>query len=342
MAFVFCDGFDSYAATADVTKKWDVLGPWTWASASGVLGGGCMQVASAISANAIKKAIRPSAAGVTHDRIAFNFKFSTTPASNVTFFQWSQSGTQCGRLDVLTTTGQIRVATSASVSIGTTASNYCDNAWHYAELDYSISGTTASATLRIDGSSVVSGSQTGSNGGNANDQVIFFPVGAGVTFSIDDVICWDDQGSAFNSAPLGIRYIETLRPSAAGDQTEFDHTGGASNYQSVNETSSDTNATYVSSSTSGRFDLYQFGDLGGTPASITAVVANHFSRAVTSDLPNVRAKAKNTNTVNGATVSVNSRDYKTYQQVFETDPATSSAWATSGVNSAQFGMELVS
>ncbi len=48
MALVFCDGFDSYAATVDLTKKWFAVNetPWVWHATNGRTGAGCVQAAT--------------------------------------------------------------------------------------------------------------------------------------------------------------------------------------------------------------------------------------------------------------------------------------------------------
>lgn len=342
MALLFCDGFDSYAATADLIKKWSSNDSslFTWASSGGPSGGGgnCISVASA-SGGSLRKQGRDVNSSRHNDTVMFWFKFSAVPASSIIFFQFL-GGSGAPSLKV-TSTGKLQATCTGGGLTATTTASYCDNAWHHAELQSSYSGSINTLTLRIDNAQVlVAVDNTGSS--QFTDTITFFNITAAVTFSLDDVIWYDDSGSSFNTFPVGMRTIETLRPSAAGDETDMTKTGGATNYQSVNEANSDGDSTYVSDTVAGHYDLYNFGNLSGTPATIDAVVVNNHARSA-GGIPTIRAKAKSGTTIaDGSSVQVPAQAYTMKQEAFVVDPNTSAAWAAAGVNGAQFGVELVS
>jgi hypothetical protein len=343
--FRFCDGFDSYAASADLTKKWDSnAGSWTWQSTAGVNGGGAIQLAAAVGGLITKTILSGDmTSGSSHFwGISFWLKISAAPASSQSLLYMTIAGGSnpiTGQGFGVNSSGQACFCGSSVTAISAASSvNVCDNNWHHIEVK-GIPSISGSCVLYVDGTQV----STATGAANGTSVLTVRSIGASSTVTIDDIVVWDDSGSTYNSSPVGQRTIETLRPSAAGDETDFSHTGGASNYQSVNETNSDEDTSYVSDSTAGHFDLYQFGDLGSTPTTITAVVVNHRTRSVTSGQPNMRAKAKSVSTIsNGTTVAAATLGYSNYQQEFVTDPNTSAAWAGAAVNAAQFGLELVS
>src|SRR6266699_2884034 len=90
MALLFADGFDSYAATADLTKKWDGnsnTSNVTWGAAAGRFGAGGLQLSGT---GQLSKAVPQSTTWPI--QFAFWLKLAAVPSSNFSFFSWSPAG----------------------------------------------------------------------------------------------------------------------------------------------------------------------------------------------------------------------------------------------------------
>jgi hypothetical protein len=224
------------------------------------------------------------------------------------------------------------------------AANICDNVWHHIEFTTTKLQSSAAATLNIyvDGVLVIANGATSVSSTPAGLFAIAFRC-VGVATSFDDVIVWDNEGTGLTTSPMGVRAIETLRPSGAGSSAQFTPTGAASNYDCVDEVNRDDDTTYVASSTSGHKDLYAHGNFGTTPTVVSAAIVNTYSRIITGGgLAVIRARSKSgSSEANGASQTITALGYKLQQEAFLVDPATSVAWTGSGVNAAEFGIEVV-
>jgi len=344
--FRFCDGFDSYAATGDLIKKWDAVGTnWTWQSTAGINGGGSIQNTGA-SGNNITKLYRPvhNITSTITTYASFWIKFTAAPAANAPFFYVSN---QFGSANIgfgVTTSGVIGYIASSISTIVASSTQICDNVWHHIEM----AGTSSNAGqgriwAYVDGvATSISNNSCGDNGSGYACYVVFRSTNANMT--IDDFIVWDNEGSGITTSTMGIRTIETLRPSGAGSSAQFTPTGAASNYDCVDEVNHDSDTTYIASSTAGHKDLYAFGNLTGSPTTVTAAVVNNVAKVGTvAGLATIRPRVKvSSSEVSGTSVDLQSLSYYNRQEAFLTDPSTIAAWTVSGINSAEFGVELVS
>ena len=158
-----------------------------------------------------------------------------------------------------------------------------------------------------------------------------------VTNQYDDIYICDSTGSDNNDF-LGNRKVVALRPSAAGDDTDWTPSAGA-NYDAVNEVELDEDTTYVETSTTLDQDLYDYDALADV-TNIQGIQINTEVRVTDAQSYDLNAVIKS-----GATEDEGSEDtitpttFVTHTRIAETDPNTSSAWTLSNVNAAQFGIK---
>lgn len=344
MAILFCDGCDSYAATADLPKKWRTAEtPWVWSSSAGRNGGGAIQAATTSA-----KVITPVTAGFTTNSIvcfAFWLKVSAAPAANALFVTAIQStGTARASLGI-TPTGKLCLGANGSVASpqATGAITVTDNNWHWVEW-YASNGNSVTNKCYVDGFTEWNGIfTTASPGAVAVDSFSVLSV-LNITITIDDFIAYDDSaGAPLTSAlPLGPRQITTVRPQADSVVAFTTVTGGATHWDQVDETNADSDTTYVESSGSGDQDLYDFAAMGISPVTITAVVANAFVENPNPGVINFKQVAKSVATTTDGTSMQAPSSYTIRQQPFPLDPNTAAAWASaSAVDSATFGIKVV-
>lgn len=336
MTFKFCDGCDSYAATADISAKFSAVTSAAFSATGGRFGGGAITSSSVPRSLSFSRAVSvPSLAKL---RLAFSMRASTG---------WTLGGISTGfplisvngqHVMGISTAGQLVITVlGGSIPQFTSTAIVVDNAYHWVELEYYLNGTSSTAQLYVDG--VSQGTLTGVN---LNAAVAITSVAfsggynSGGTHYYDDIVVWDDQGTTFNSFPLGPRRISTLVPNADGDLAQFTPKTGTSHFAMVNGGYSSTN--YVSDSGTGNVDLYKFPSLAYSPTSINAVVGNYYGQNTGAGSTNLIPKVKTSGTTaSGTTLTMTVGTNSLLQSGFTTD-AGGSAWTSSAVNAMQIGM----
>lgn len=335
MTFRFCDGCDSYAATADINAKFSAVSGASFSSTGGRFGGGAIASTPLPRSLTISRSV--SVASGSKLRVAFSIKIGTG---------WSLGGINSGFPLIsingghamgITTAGQLALTALGSSTASLTSSTIVvDNAYHWVEFEYYLNGASGTTQLYIDG--VLQGSATVNLGAAAAITAVLFSGGynSGGTQYLDDIIIWDDQGTSFNNFPLGPRRISTLVPNADGDLTQFTPKTGTSHFAMVNGGYTSTN--YVSDGGTGNVDLYKFPTLSYTPTSINAVVGNYYGQNTGSGSTNLIPKVKTSGTTaSSTTLTMTVGTNALLQNAFTTD-AGGSAWAASAVNAMQVGM----
>ena len=225
-----------------------------------------------------------------------------------------------------------------------TATNIAVNVWHHLELKVTISGTTGSVELRIDGVSVGTFSGNTKNGGT-NSSIDTVKLGGSgnntsITISRDDLYILDDTGAAPYNNFLGDVRVYSLSPAGAGVSTQWTPDTG-SNYAEVNEVPYSA-ANYVQSNTSGQRDTYVLADLPtGGVTTVYGVQSNVIAKRTDAGAIAVKPVLKS-----GAAISYGPStpllvSDTTISGMRTTDPATSAPWTVSGVNGLEAGMEVV-
>lgn len=334
MTLRFTDGFDSYAATADLLKKWQVNGGATWSSSVGRNGGGGLQFTVAQGLISY-----PVAYGGTISNFAWWYKATAKPgATSDILVGLTANTTGTGRFSI-TTGGFLQLRTSGSVALITGNTNICDGNWHWIDTLNNWQNGAATTTVYIDGVLQWNSSQNTAGGTTAMIELVGFASG---TQTWDDLISYDNTGSSpINSDfPIGPQQINTLRPN--GDSAiQFSPDTGATNYTQVNEVNGDT-THYVQDGTSGHQDLYNYDDLSFSPAKIWGVMANAYANNPGIGSINHNQLCKNnTTTTTGTTTQTPITNARVVQEPFVLDPNTGSAWASStAINSALFGIKV--
>ena len=157
----------------------------------------------------------------------------------------------------------------------------------------------------------------------------------------DDVIIYDTTGSTWNDF-MGPRYISTLKADGTGNSTQWTRSGGAANYEMVDEVEYDDDTSYVSTSTLNNKDLYTFEDLHASVNTIDAVCVNTVARRSAginyrTIVPVARISAADYDHDHaGSTMDT----YRVVQKIWDESPATATAWTPSEVNAAEFGIKV--
>lgn len=359
MSLLFVDGFDSYAVTADLPDKgWtnnDAVDA-TFESTAGRDGGGCVNLRDDFGGLGLIHRTFNLTTEVL--RVAFwcNLDSASTITANVAILIIRDAAGTAAFALWLTAGGVFQLTEWDDGSIGGIVSggpDIRDSAWHHVELHYLL-GTfglsDGTIEMWIDGSKVVdrvgdilNNFAATATFANTVDQLGLGPPGISSAnipaFLIDDLVVWDDVGTAFTGR-LDQHRIETLRPTAEGNTIQFTPSTGTDNSALIDEVAAN-DADYVEDGTSTEKDTYVYGDTSFDPVTIAGVVVN--TRAVNPDAGSISFKTvarSGTTEVDGTDVLLTGTAVL-YQQLYEDDPDTAAAWIKTGVDAAEFGFKVV-
>lgn len=348
MSLLFIDGFDHYA-TADITRKgWTITGPSLSSSASiaagtGRRGSGALKFTSSPDLH-LNKSIPNSAT------VVMGAAYKAAASGNQDIWTVKDVSTQQVTLSV-SSTGILQVyrgngVVFSSTLLGQSTLAIPFNAFVYLEWKVTISPTVGAVEVRVNGDPWITlTNQNTRNSANSFANVVALgshgqTSSGGNDFWFDDLYVCDTSGSA-NNTFLGDCRVDALHPSADGTYSAFAPSTGTAHWSLVDDPTLD-GADYVSSSTVGVKDSYQFSDLTGNPAQVFGV---QLANAVMKDDAGARQVANlvrsgGTDAQSAAAGVGTSLAYNL--SVHETDPATGAAWTVSGVNAAQFGVVVAS
>jgi len=244
-----------------------------------------------------------------------------------------------------------RRGTTSGTLLGsaTSAGVFPANAWTYVEAKVKMHDTTGTVEVRLNGSSSPVLNLTGQDTKNAGTATTFdtfaFFGPSGETTRIDDFYWCNNLGSVNNDF-LGDKKVVTLMPNGDGATTQFSLSTGASHYQLVDEKPRNT-TDYVFDTVTTHIDLFDFENLPAGSQNVSAVqielYANKSDAGTTMNFQRA-ARSGGTNYFGNSIALGTTFVYLTdagTNLILETDPNTSAAWATSAVDSAQFGVKLI-
>ncbi|HSX06745.1 MAG TPA: hypothetical protein VLG92_03430 [Candidatus Saccharimonadia bacterium] len=329
MALLFIDGFDA----KDTAKKWPTFGGTTSAttrfssgSSVNMFNDGCFTQRYFTAASTI-------IVGFAHRQD------SNSGANNSAFFMMQGDNGATLHMNLRLSGTQLQLF-RGSTMVATANGLILPATWNYLEISATVDSTVGVCTVRCNNSTVISFSGNTRNGGtNTTIDAIGLngQFQGGNTYYDDLYIC--NASGATNNTFLGDVRIQTLLPNGAGSSTQLAPTGSGTNYLNANEVP-DSTATYNSSSTVGQRDTYAMGDLLAGTGNIFAVQQTMGAFKSDSGAASMKNAQKSGATVSyGATRSLGTSP-AVYTDVFETNPATGSAYTASDVNALEGGAEV--
>lgn len=235
---------------------------------------------------------------------------------------------------------RIVVANGAGTTLGTSAPVHTSTRWDYIEVDATIDNTTGSVLVKVNGATALNLTNVDTqNSANASVTTVSW-AGTSGDDRLTDVYILNATGAP--NSLLGDVTIAPLRPTAAGNYTDWTLGAGGSKTAAVNEATADGDTSYNSSATAGQRDTFATGDLSvSLTGTIAGVAVKCYARKDDGGsrlvggmvrLAGVDAEAA------GASVS---SSYAWLYDAFVTDPSAA-AWTPANVNAAEFGYKLVS
>lgn len=338
MTLLFMDGFKA----SDYASKWTVIGagtPTVGTTSARVTNGAYFYNAHVSTAMSITKAFTAS----SEVWIGIAIKPSNASTAWNISLHGDSAGTQ--HLTIQRNAGgalEVRRGTSTGTVLATGAATIADDTWYMIEVNATIADSGGKCNVYINGSAAPDISYTGDTknaGTNTTIDALRLSMSYGSIIRITDVYILNTAGSAPLNTQLGDVSVRTLLPSGNGTTSQLTGSDGNStdNYALVDEIPI-SSADYVGSSTGDQYDTYAMNDL---PAGVTNVYACAWNgylaksdAGAISAAPVIRSDGTD---YTGSTLALPT-SYATQQVIYATDPATSSAWATSAVDAVEAGM----
>lgn len=338
MGMVEACSFDGMV-TADLDERFDVVGSVTTiGSANGRHSSNALRLA-----NFGGQIRRLNLANHATYGVAFSCKLASLPGSAQPIFGFLDSTTL--QIDLaVNETGHVLVRRSGSTTLGTSAAAVIfAGSEHHIQFMVVINDATGTYEVKVDGVSVLSG--TGADTKNtANAYANGYDIGnggaSGSSIDIDDLYVWNGAGSLNTGFPGDVKVFASL-PSGAGNSAQWTPSTG-SNYQCVDESSPNAATDYVSETTVNEKDTYAFADIAGSGTVLGAQVSVYAQKSDAGAVRGIKAVCRSGSTEADSAEAILSTSWRYALQVpFETDPATSAAWASlAALNAAEWGVKL--
>lgn len=148
----------------------------------------------------------------------------------------------------------------------------------------------------------------------------------------------------FLATPTNNPFIQTPRPTAAGNYTAFTPNGAVNNYTCVADITEDGDTTYVNSGTVAQRDSYTHGALTGTISSIVAVDEIMYARLdpAGTGAHSISQSLRIGGVDYDATAQTLVATYAAYHNIRTISPATSAVFTSTEINAMEIGQKVVS
>jgi len=333
MALLFMDGFDHYNDVTELGRKWDESS-FGASLPAGRFGG---QALYYVNQDSCSKSINDKTT------IIVGFALKASRASNV-LTAWLRFFVDGGQMISLyeTTTGSVVVyrATGSGLIAESSQGVFAVNSvWQFIEFKFTIDNTVGSYQVKINGTSILSGSGVDTQNGSVSyvDTIQLGPTTNGGQLQYDDFYLMDNSGS-YNNDFIGDCKIETLWPSGVGNYSQWTPSAG-NNYENVDDTAPDDDSTYNDGDTNSDKDSYAMGNLTTTSGTIFAVQSNIYAKKT--DAGTVKYKPLlyiNSSDYVGDEISPgDTYNYSTY--IDEVNPDDSLAWEVADINALEGGIQ---
>lgn len=226
MALRLVEGFDLYATTGDAVARW-LFQSSAFALTAGRFGGNALRISNGNVAF-VSRTLPAQPVWVVGAAVRI---------SSVSIFlrdclHVRDSGTTQVSFRV-NTNGSVSATRGGTVLATTAAGVIAPNVWYYLELKATVHDTAGAYDLRVNGQSVLAatGVNTRATANNSANEVLLCDGNGSSGYSIDfdDVYACDGTGVTQNDF-LGDCRVQLLRPTAAGDATDFALPAGQTSY----------------------------------------------------------------------------------------------------------------
>jgi hypothetical protein len=243
----------------------------------------------------------------------------------------------------LTAAGEVAIYRGGTLLETTVGLGLSAGSWYYMEFKVLCANSPGgSYELRVGGADVASASGLDTQASTeAYHDRFRLSCSASSTYSpyFDDLYCLDGSG-AVNNDFLGNMRVIAIRPDGDTAANAFTRSGGAENYDLVNEDICDDDTGYVESAVSTTKDLYTYSAVAELGDSIKGIQINTVCRETDANSFSLVTVAKlGATESNSAAAAIGTTNYVTKTRLMETDP-TGNAWTIANVDASEFGIKV--
>jgi hypothetical protein len=338
MALLFCDGFGHIEDGYDDLKYTasSIIGI-TYASTYGSDGGyGIELYNSSWLRRTFASTYTTLIVGVRFNLVSFSPTADMLAFYDSTSVQIALRVQSDGSITVHRGTTEISTSATNLVSLST---------WYYVEMKIVFSQTVGTVDVELDGTSIISDTAEDTcNTANAYANGVQITAGSAQRIYVDDLYVCDDSGTT-NNAMLGDIKITTLYPTSdSATNNDFTPSTGSDNYALVDDPQlSSFDTDYVESSTVGHKDTYGMTTYSETGTILGVQVCSAVKNTDTGTMA-VRnlCRSGTTPTDNEGSSFSLSQTEQGNLTVWEEEPTDTTAWTTTNLNNAEFGLKVQS
>lgn len=360
MSLLFLEGFEGYNGTSDMimssgTTKWiDVWIGTSFGHGEIYIDNSSYRTTQVTPANSRSMYILAGNSGTTSALLSlpslqeFYFgvgvRFSNIPTDRTLFVFAQTSSASQGMAIHLSAGGLLQVSVPNSSSnpgtvLATGTQPLSLNVWYYIEVRLLRGGAGAGIIeVRVNGTTEIN-LTTNTTTGLTQYNVIYFSPGPqnGYTARYDDIYVCSTAGSV-NNTFLGPISVFSLLPTGAGSSTQFTAVGAATNWETLNEATSNT-TTYVESMTTGHQDYYTFEDLPAGITGVPGVMMQTRNNAPDAGVRKIVMNMKNgPDVVSSSQVTLGMNNWVRERFISETAP-DGTPWTKAAVDATEGGIE---
>jgi hypothetical protein len=343
MALLFIDSFDHYNI-GSITRKWNA--PALTDTSSGAIGTGRYGTGNYKVTGAQKSVMKVLGTSTT---LIAGFAFKGTGSMSISaaiILRFYDAGT--AQVELRVNADLTLSFTRGATTLGTSTVALNAGVWSYLECKCTFHNTAGVVEVRQNGTAIIgplTNQNTRSTSNNsANSLAIgFVSAGSGAfgtSGEFDDFYVCDDTGGSPQNTFLGDVRIDALAPSGNGAHSDWTASSGA-NYTDVDEQPENDDTDYVFSNTVNNVDTYAFNDMVSPSATIYGEQLNLQVRKTDGGLRGAAPVTRQSSTDYVGSTSNVAESYYDIREIRVLDPATNLAWTDAGINSAEFGIKLI-
>jgi len=335
MSLLYIDSFDHYNDNTECDRKWDYRDS-DISFSTGRLGTG-----QSVYFNGGVRKLGKDVPDIQTIVVGFGWLHNSSSYATQ-FLNLMESGTT--QLALQTDgSGHIQILRGGT-TLETSTQTYTQGVWYYVELKATIDNSSGSYELRVGGETWFSdsGIDTQNTANAYTDQV---RIGCSSSFNapyFDDLYILDTTGSANNDF-LGDVVVECIRPTGAGNQTDFTPSTG-SNWQNVDDTTPDDDSTYNYHAPQGLpgTDLFTMGDLATISGAVFGIQPVMYVRKDDAGSADIYSVIRTGGTdYAGSGISLPDT-YIFHRDLLEENPDTATAWTVADIDGIEGGYRRTS
>jgi hypothetical protein len=342
MAMLHADGFDRYAAAADLYSLFYAGSTMSLSTTGGRFGGG------AVFSNGGGNYIKFTGTLALELWTGFAINFSDATNNDRCICSFTSGGSSDAGVEGMVTyngsSGVIKAWRGAINTLLGSSATTITTGWHWIDVHYKYSATVGIFEVWLDGVQLINltSQNTARNAGQTSltgVQLVSANNSGANTCYFDDWVINDTTG-AQNNGRVGDSKIETLVPTLDATPNNGTPSTGVNHYAVVDEVPWNTTDYITMTNTTGQEELFGFSSLSSTPVSIAGAIASFIGQNSDAGSANLETVVKSSTTESDGASTALTSSWKLYRTILELDPNTSAAWGATAVNAVKAGWKV--